>query len=330
MREPAAIFHKWDDERGFVLTEIAFGLAIISIVFIFIFRETIEQAEQLKVIHAAERLAEVHRAATRFISENPATIDSLTASGPATINTATLVAGNFLPTSFNDGNAFGQFHSTFIRQLQPGVFEFVTVGRGGTPIADFDLRHGVTILGAAGGLIESLNPGTIQGVFNGWSIPVGNFGALSSELMPGHLAALGGFSNGQLLSDFLNKSVVPGFPEANRMNTALDLGGNNIVGVNDIFFESLGIWASQGLLASTQIVVNGSTISKPICPNGAPTIWVPSSTVSDGNGNSVSGFHFSALDLGTEWEISIEVASQAGVIQPAGSAAQGVAFVKCT
>lgn len=58
-----------------------------------------------------------------------------------------------------------------------------------------------------------------------------NFGSAPGA---GHLATALFFQDGAIANEYLYRNAVPGHPELNRMNTTLDMGGNNIAAAGAI------------------------------------------------------------------------------------------------
>ncbi|MEN1396454.1 shufflon system plasmid conjugative transfer pilus tip adhesin PilV, partial [Pseudomonas aeruginosa] len=80
-----------------------------------------------------------------------------------------------------------------------------------------------------GGYISKANTGIAQGA--AWQVALSNFG---SDPGAGHLATALFFQDGAIANEYLYRNSVPGHPELNRMNTALNMGGNNIAAAGAI------------------------------------------------------------------------------------------------
>ena len=64
---------------------------------------------------------------------------------------------------------------------------------------------------------------------------------ISSTISLGALAALRRFDHQAVYGGRLQRLAVPGFPEANRMETDLDMGGNAITGAGRLSAASLAL-----------------------------------------------------------------------------------------
>ena len=220
-------------QSGFSMVEMIMALAIMGVVIAGSARMTEQYMGDTKNQIAAKQLQDVIAASKQYIKDNyAAVVATATPVSPATITVATLVSDNYLPSGFSATNAFGQTMET--RALEPVANQItaVTVTSGGTAINDIDLGSIAASIGSMGGSVRSTSSTTLTGAMGGWSIPLADYGVTPGA---GHLGGAIWFDvNGGVISDYLYRNAVPGHPEANRMNTVLDMGGFRVTALQSI------------------------------------------------------------------------------------------------
>ncbi|MDR8931806.1 hypothetical protein FEP68_04518 [Burkholderia multivorans] len=177
----------------------------------------------------ADHDKQVILAAAQYIKDNyAAVLASATASTPATITVPMLKSQypQMFATGFSTNNPYAQ--TVTVRAYQPtaGTLDTIIMTSGGQAISESNMRKIAQLVGGAGGYISSTNPTVANGIYGAWgpkTIPStpGSPGA-------GHMVYSLMFQNGSLVSDYLYRKAVPGHPELNQMNTAIDMGGNNV------------------------------------------------------------------------------------------------------
>ncbi|RWA45657.1 hypothetical protein AU476_01075 [Cupriavidus sp. UYMSc13B] len=169
-------------------------------------------------------------ASSAYVQQYSSNIQSVaTASTPAIITVPMLQAVQLLDSSFSATNPFGQTWQTQVLQPSAGNLQAFVMSYGGTTMSDKVASKIAGLVGAQGGFIPKNDSGiyaagTAYGSYGGWTAPTTNYASISG----GHLSALLAFNNGQLTSNYLYRNAVPGQPNLNRMNTAIDMAGNNI------------------------------------------------------------------------------------------------------
>ncbi|RKP47557.1 shufflon system plasmid conjugative transfer pilus tip adhesin PilV [Trinickia fusca] len=174
------------------------------------------------------------KAAQQYVQDNGSTIAALaTATAPVTITPAMLIAAGYLPNGFSPTNVFGQTWQLQVLQPSAGQLQSLVTSQGGTPISN--TRQLVQIAaqaGAQGGFVPyanqagdaSMSPTTANGAYGGWKLPLANYTNPGS----GHLASLLAFTNMQSSNAYLYRVAVPGHPELNTMQTALNMGTHDV------------------------------------------------------------------------------------------------------
>ncbi|KAG0165394.1 hypothetical protein DFQ30_008516, partial [Apophysomyces sp. BC1015] len=175
---------------------------------------------------AADHNKTVADAATKYIKDNYAAIlATATPSTPATITVPMLKSTGYLTSSVTDQNPYGQTYQILALEPVANKLETLIVTNGGETIPEMDLRRIAQASGARGGFISSTNTAVATGSYGGWQMLLASYGTSPGA---GHLATALFFDDGALVSDYLYRNAVAGHPEFNRMNTAIDMAGNNI------------------------------------------------------------------------------------------------------
>lgn len=242
--------------KGFSLIEIGAALVVVGLMSAAISVMIAEYTEQRKAKTAAEKLAEVHEAASGYIKANYSALMGDTTGGKKVVVASgrksitdqppvgSLQRDGFLPAGFIDNNAYGQQHSVIIRQVTPPsggtpYLEAIVTTHGGRAIPNDQLARVSGFVGVSGGYfgghnINAADNGMIVGNFGGWRTQATAWNAPGVTIESGHVQSTLAFENGNLLTDYLYRNDVPGIPEANTMNTSINMGGNNINNVDTI------------------------------------------------------------------------------------------------
>ncbi|CAB3805328.1 hypothetical protein LMG28614_06184 [Paraburkholderia ultramafica] len=174
----------------------------------------------------ADHDKQVVRAAEQYIKDNYAVVlASASAATPATITVPMLQSQypQLFASGFSAKNPYQQTVTVQAYQTTPGSLDTLIVTSGGQAISERNMRKISQLVGGAGGYISSTNPNAAVGTYGAWG-PM----TIPSSPGAGHMVYSLMFQNGSLVSDYLYRKVVPGHPELNQMNTAIDMGGNNV------------------------------------------------------------------------------------------------------
>ena len=149
----------------------------------------------------------------------------------------------------------------------------------------FPLRQGGTVSRREGAIIGLAGPnagvvdgGVVRGAFGGWQIA-------AAALLPAGPGAFGpadriavvlSADRGGVFGEYLHRQAVPGFPELNRMQTNIDMAGNDLLRVNQIGFGD----------QSTAAPANPADPNNPTNANGQIR-FVPGGGAGGGSGASV-------------------------------------------
>ncbi|MDA8149569.1 MAG: shufflon system plasmid conjugative transfer pilus tip adhesin PilV [Nitrospiraceae bacterium] len=205
---------------------------------------------------------------------------------PAVIPVSALIATGFLPAGTTSVDPYGQTVVGEILQPSPGILVGAVVTQGGTPPAGSHLNQLATLIGAQGGFVPTSDIQSLPGICgtNCFQGAGGTWKASFSQypftgVGPGSLIALQQFNANNMPQDFLYRSNVPGFPQANQMQTNINMNGNNLNNANQVQTYNLTSqngWTSTQNLSTGSINTNGNSVtsgsisSQSINTNGQP------------------------------------------------------------
>lgn len=242
-------------ENGFMSIE-AIGAVIISIFSLVLGAEIYNTwLDNLEFNTAAHHLLEVEKGAKNYINDHYNDLISATSSMPvAEVTVKKLKIKNYLPDYFSETNSFGQTYTIRVKKA-PSVnsktqLQAIILTSSGDEISEYGVRKIANMIGAHGGYFaEESGARVIQGALGAWSEKANAFGLDPGN---GHLAAALFFIDGKSASnDFLYRKTVPGKPELNQMQTALDMGDQDLVNAKDI--HAKGNITAKSILATEKI-----------------------------------------------------------------------------
>lgn len=213
-------------QAGFLTIDGLFGLIVMSIMLSLAGIWMFNYGNQQDYRVAAEHQRTVADAFAKYLKDNYSVVlANAGPTAPVQVTVAMMQNTNYLPTGFSSTNSFGQTIVGLARRLNANQLEAIVVTTGGQAIPELGIRTIAEHLGAPGGFVSALKPSVIQGVRGGWEIALSNYGINPGQ---GHTASALFLMDGQLANDYLYRNAVPGHPEYNRMNTAIDMGSNDI------------------------------------------------------------------------------------------------------
>lgn len=213
-------------QHGFIAVEVLFGLIVMSILAGIGINQLMNRMDSQNYQIAADQQKQVADAAAKYLKDNFATVYAAAGTTtPAQITPAMLRNTNYLPAGFADANAFGQTFVVLARRVANNQLESIVLTTGGQTIDEMGTREIAENLGAPGGFVPVDNTGIVQGVRGGWSLALSNYGVSPGT---GHTASALFLQDGTLANDYLYRNAIAGKPELNRMNTALNMGGNDV------------------------------------------------------------------------------------------------------
>ncbi|RBB97365.1 shufflon system plasmid conjugative transfer pilus tip adhesin PilV [Pseudomonas sp. MWU12-2115] len=198
---------------------------------------------------SAQQMKLVTEAAGRYIKDNYAAVSALaTPTTPALITLDMLRNTGYLPAGFADQNAFGQSYNVLAIEPTPNKLQSLVVTRNGDPINELSMIDIAKQIGAQGGYISTLNASVATGSFGGWSTSLAPYGGSTGS---GHLASALFFEDGALVNDYLYRNAVPGHPEVNEMNTAINMKGNNLNNAGVVNAQTANISGNADIAGET-------------------------------------------------------------------------------
>lgn len=248
-------------QAGFIAVEVLFGLIVLSILAGIGINQLMNRMDSQNYQIAADQQKQVADAAAKYLKDNFATVYAATGTTtPAQITPAMLRNTNYLPAGVTDTNAFGQTFVVLARRVGTNQLESIVLTTGGQTIDEMGTREIAENLGAPGGFVPVTNTGIVQGVREGWSLTLSNYGVNPGA---GHTASALFLQGGTLANDYLYRNAIAGKPELNRMNTALNMGGNDLNNAANITASGTAsisgdVNAGRNVNASGNVNLNGT------------------------------------------------------------------------
>lgn len=226
-------------EGGYMLVEVLLAIVVGTMLMGGLMKMSKDANERTLAKNAADHMAVVASAASKYITANSATLQATaTSSVAATITLAQLIAGGYLPATFSNSNPYGQTYTVYVLEPTAGTLRGVVLTSGGRTVTASDKAFGnkhipfaASLLGAKGGYVPTgAVPGqssaVIQGSYGGWTMPFA--GTNIPNPGAGHLAANLDLVDAAAQHDQLYRVQVAGKPELNTMQTSIDMSDNSL------------------------------------------------------------------------------------------------------
>lgn len=255
-------------QRGFTAIELIVVL-IVSVAAIGLGGQYLSNYADAQVDQAAaDHMKTISDAAVKYIKDNYAAVTAnATPTTPAVITVTMLKSTSYLTSSVTDQNAYGQTYQVLALQPVANKLQTLVITTGGETIPEMSIRRIAQLSGARGGFISTSNPATATGSYGGWSMPLASYGVSPGA---GHIATALFFDDGMLVSDYLYRSTVPGHPELNRMNTAVDMGGNNVNNASAVNAQQVVVPAGNSVkIGNTALYGDSLNAAVRSAPGGA-------------------------------------------------------------
>ncbi|WP_241107749.1 shufflon system plasmid conjugative transfer pilus tip adhesin PilV [Pseudomonas sp. MPFS] len=213
-------------QAGMLTIDAVMALVVLALMTTLATGLIIRQQDSQDYEIAANKQKTIAEALSKYVKDHYSTVlANATATAPVQITVPMLINTKYLPAGFTDSNSFGQTIVGLARKPNPNQLEVIALSIGGQAIPELGIRSIAEHLGGPGGFISSTSPNVIQGVRGGWQLALSNY-AINPG--PGHTASALFLMDGDLANDYLYRNAVPNRPELNRMNTHIDMGGNDI------------------------------------------------------------------------------------------------------
>ncbi|BEV15646.1 shufflon system plasmid conjugative transfer pilus tip adhesin PilV [Herbaspirillum sp. DW155] len=230
-------------QRGFAIIEVLGALVIGSMILLGLAHLIDDSIDDLKGTQTAYYQSQISAAAAKYLSINNQALQSATptASTVVAIGLADLKAAKLVASGMAPSNPYGQIPCVLVRQPDPtghpGQFDALVITSGGNKIPDREIAAVSMNAGLGSGYITAANPGVARGA--SWSMATDAYRSVACSGAPalsggaadgGHLVSSLFYDGpGQLSTDFLYRSAVPGRPELNRMNTPVRFASTALV-----------------------------------------------------------------------------------------------------
>lgn len=230
--------------RGAALMETVAALAITAVLAVVYINLQQGESDRIVAKNTADRMKTVGEAAKGYLTANYSTLlATAPTSGALVIKVGRTTAGGavpsgslqdkgFLSAGFVDTNAFQQNTALLVRKINSTTLDAMLTTYGGREIPDRMLGSTAKLVGEAGGFVPKNYPlaadaGDVLGTGGGWRTDASQWGPAATRPDTGTLQMTMNFEDGSLLKDFLYRNDV-GNPEANRMNTHIDMNKNSL------------------------------------------------------------------------------------------------------
>ncbi|WP_432263535.1 shufflon system plasmid conjugative transfer pilus tip adhesin PilV [Cupriavidus sp. TMH.W2] len=261
---------------GFTLVELMVVLTIIASVFGMMWPMLADYADELVNRNAAEQQLRVAKGARKYLDDNIGTVTgSLTGTTPISIPFATIqAAGGYIPTELSAVTAYGQSYNIVVRRPSATATQLqaMVITTGGSTISPKNAQRIARMQKGVGGYIAPSNPNLIKAPDDQWSLLASDFGLTPGA---GHIATALFSSDGDGSGDYLWRNAIPGRPELNRMNTAIDMNNqdiNNAKTVTAVTVQAQDTNSTRATISekiTTQdAVVNGENLHMALAPPG--------------------------------------------------------------
>ena len=225
------------DEQGSTLVETILVLIVMALIATTAFRfwSGHVRHQQNRVI--AEQVRDIARASQGYIAHHHLALEQQAYPYSHFISMETLQGEGWLSPAFVNRNIYGQLYGILVRRLHDHQLEALVISYDGEAIPAKSGPEIAAAIGAAGGFVAQGN--TVQGALAGWHLSLDNYQRPAHVPTAGHLAVLLFFNRGSLVLPYLHRYAVEGYPEANRMETAIDMNGQNIRGAREVGAQTL-------------------------------------------------------------------------------------------
>ena len=325
---PRERFRYSRSQHGLSLIEMLLAVVLGTVLLVSILTLADQGMRRIRQMTAGAQLRLIGHAVRHYVMSHYASLLSgSTATQAVLVPIADLTTGGYLPPGYSGENPFGDLYTVYVLQPRADDLAAVTLAASppGTPgfvwadqpadnhYADVVIPGAAESGGPEAGYVATGDvPGEIRGdlvgAYGGWTFSIA--GTSIPNPGPGHLVLFQFFSGGTLDPDYLYRIAVPGHPELNQMFAPLNMGGNDVTGVDNL--SASGNIATSGLSPT-------SGFPQGVAPNGIRT-W---NLFADGglySGRDASGQPAVAIDGG-------RVAAQGDVTAENGQVALSHAVV---
>lgn len=275
-------------QKALTLIEAAMALGLFALASAFAVTQVANYLENVKARNVADKMMEVSEASAGYVKANYAALVSSTPIGAVktiAIGRANATAAppansvqeeGFLPSSFIDINGYGQRHALLVKRVSATRLEALvtTYSTTNRAITDRMLTTIGTYIGNTGGYVLQNPPvaadaNRIIGAYGGYRSDIGDWGGSAERPRAGYFQSSLAFEDGKLLADYLYRNDI-GIPEANQMNTAINMTGidgtkndiNNGGTFNaDNMRAQIDVWAKNDVIAGRDVTAGRDMVA---------------------------------------------------------------------
>ena len=276
-RRPAGGRHGWGfrggrGRRGLSLFGSLLAMALLGslvlAVIVWLEDRSLEERERI----AGTQLETLAHGVSAYVHSRFPALQTQVGGGAVTISLAQLQSQGVLPDGFGAVNALGRGFQVMALDGGSGAVDVVvaeTVPGGDTLVPSGALladRFG----GVRMGVVSSAAPTRLRGptIDHDVSAFQSNF---TGALRAGALGVFARFDHGSVYGDQLYRIEIPGFAQGNRMETTLDLGGNEIVDAGLVQAQSMEV-VTDIELGGALTVTGALTVGQSVDVTGAVTV----------------------------------------------------------
>lgn len=235
-------------QRGVIGLEVAGAITIILALIVMAASWASVNADNQDNALVAGQLKLAMAGADKFVKDNAT---SIAAGASPVVYNWTQIAPS-MPQGLSSTNSYGQTYQLAIQRT--GTAPNYTLNPllqtvGGNPIPEKHMRAIAKMAGTSGGFVSALSPANATGAGGGWTAVLSDYGANPGA---GHLAAGLFYQNAAQANQYLYRVSVPGRPELNQMQTALDMNSQNLT-------NAATVTATKVVLPSTGSLQIGSS-----------------------------------------------------------------------
>ncbi|WP_060008053.1 shufflon system plasmid conjugative transfer pilus tip adhesin PilV [Burkholderia ubonensis] len=177
--------------------------------------------------------------ANTFTQTNSAAI--VAAANPTVVYSWAQIASS-MPAGLSPTNPFGQTYQLAIQRTGSApnyALNPMLQTVGGQPIPENEMRVISALVGGSGGYISTLSPTVASGARGGWGpLTLTAFGANPGS---GRLAGALFYQTSTQANQYLYRVSVPGHPELQQMQAAIDMQSNNVNNAGTVSAQHVGV-----------------------------------------------------------------------------------------
>jgi len=251
--------------HGFTLLELLLAITVMAALFTgaaTVFNDWAKSSVDRQVSREMQKLQDAAREYVRLNINDIIDSDIPNVGDTDEVDLADLIANGFLPNGYNGANSYKQTLRVFVRHadddsINGNVIEVLSFSEG-PRVENRRLISAASNGEQSVGVISNLNisatccNGNIQSLSGSWSVPIANYVAPTTITAPnangGYIAAYDVVSvNEDIGNSYLYRPKMRNIPQLNRMDTNLNLNGNDIVNAAIVVADSMDVGGNVNL-----------------------------------------------------------------------------------